>query len=342
MKSALIAGAVVLTMALAACGSPGDATTQDGDGEALTIYSGRGEDLVAPLFEQFTADTGIAVEVKYADSAELALLISEEGERSPADLFFAQSPGSVGFLAEQGALTPLADDVTGLVDEQYRAQDGTWVGITARQRVLVYNADEVDEADLPSSVKDLTDPQYSGQVGVAPENGSFQDFVTAFRALEGDDAARAWLEGMAANDAPNYPKNSAIVEAVGRGEITMGLVNHYYNAQALAEDPSLPSRNYVFPGGDLGALLLLTTVSTLASTDQPEQAQSFIQYLLSEKGQQYFVGQEFEYPLTAGVEPPEGLPALDSLQFPEYDFDDYGRGLQETVDMIADSGIQTP
>jgi iron(III) transport system substrate-binding protein len=352
VNRALISVALVLALGLAACGgggttdaaepsaateaTDGEATT---DGEALTIYSGRGEDLVAPLFEQFTADTGIPVEVKYADSSELALLIAEEGDRSPADIFFAQSPGSVGFLAEQGALSALDESVTSLVDEQYRAEDGTWVGVTARQRVLVYNSDELDESELPASVKDLTDPAFAGKVGVAPENGSFQDFITAFRAIEGDDAARAWLEAMAANDSPNYPKNSAIVEAVGRGEVPLGLVNHYYNAQALAEDPSLPSRNHVFPDGDLGALLLLTTASSLASTDQPDQANAFVEYLLSDAGQRYFADEAFEYPLVADIEPPADLPPLDSLAFPEYDFDDYGKGLQETVDMIADIGI---
>jgi len=314
----------------------------EGGPDSLVVYSGRGEDLVAPLFEQFTADTGIDVEVKYADSAELALLIAEEGDRSPADVFFAQSPGSVGFLAEQGALSEIDDAVLDRVDEQYRSDAGVWVGITGRQRVLVYNSDEVEESDLPDSVKDLTDEQYKGKVAVAPDNGSFQDFITAFRATEGDDAARQWLEGMAANESPNYPKNSAIVEAVGRGEVPMGLVNHYYNEQALAEDPSLPSRNHRFADGDLGSLVLLTTVSTLTSTDSPDEATAFVEYLLSDKGQRYFADEAFEYPLVEGVAAPENLPPLDEVGGPEYDFDDYGQGLQETFEMISDSGIQTP
>jgi iron(III) transport system substrate-binding protein len=109
--------------------------------------------------------------------------------------------------------------------------------------------------------------------------------------------------------------------------------------QALAEDPSLASRNHVFGGGDLGSLLLLTTVSTLRSTDQPGEATAFVEYLLSPAGQRYFAEEAFEYPLAGDVEAPADLPPLDSLETPEYDFDDFGKGLQETVDMIADSGI---
>src|SRR5690606_16321628 len=197
-------------------------------GGTLTVYSGRNEELIQPLLDDFTEETGIGVDVRYGDSADLALLIEEEGGNTPADLFISQSPGAVGYLAEQGRLADIGEDVLGLVDEGDAAEDGTWVGLSGRVRTLVYNTDLVDPATLPDSVLDLTDEEYAGQVALAPTNGSFQDFVTVLRVELGEDEAQAWLDGMAAGDPPTFDGNTAIVEAVGRGEVPMGLVNHYY------------------------------------------------------------------------------------------------------------------
>ena len=123
-------------------------------------------------------ESGVKIDVRYGQSDELALLIDEEGDRSPADVFISQSPGAVGFLTERDRLQPLAEDVLGLVEDENRSGEGTWVGLSGRVRVLVYNTDQRSEADLPGSVLDLTDPEYAGEVALAPDNGSFQDFVS--------------------------------------------------------------------------------------------------------------------------------------------------------------------
>ena len=159
----------------AACGDD-DTASSEGAG-SITVYSGRDADLIEPLLDAFTAATGIDVDAKYEGSADLALLIQTEGDNSPADVFISQSPGALGLLAGEDRLATLDESLTGLVDPGFAASDDSWVGITGRVRVIVYNADLVDEADLPTSILDLTDPIYNGQVGVAPSNGSFQDFV---------------------------------------------------------------------------------------------------------------------------------------------------------------------
>ena len=325
------AAAMVLAVLLPACGM--------GSADELTIYSGRSRDLVAPLLEQFAEDTGIAIAVKYGDSTDLALLLAEEGERTRADVFLSQSPGTVGFLAEKDLLAELPSAITSAVPEAYRSASDVWVGITARQRVLVYNRDMVAEADLPDSVLDLTQPEYEGQVGVAPSNASFQDFVTAMRQQVGDDDTLAWLTGMADNASPVYANNNAIVEAVGRGEIPLGLVNHYYNERFLAEDPSLPSRNYRFPDGDIGALVIESSASILRSSQRTDDAQRFLEYLLSAPAQSYFAEETFEYPLVEGVETATDLPPLGELETPKVDVDTLGSGFEDTQELIDRSGI---
>jgi iron(III) transport system substrate-binding protein len=328
-----VAAALVVTTGLAACSSDSD--------DRVTIYSGRTQDLIAPLLEDFSDETGIGVDVRYGDSAEMALLIEEEGDQSPADVFLSQSPGATGYLDELGRLEALPDDVLDLVEPRFHAEDGGWVGVSGRVRTLVYNRDEVPESDLPASVFDLTTPFFEGEVGVAPSNGSFQDFVTTMRVQFGEETTADWLSGMADNGAQTYPDNVSIVDAVARGEIKYGLVNHYYNEQLLAEDPGAPSRNYFFPDGDVGSLLLVTAASVLNTAgDQTDNAEELIEFLLSDEAQEYYADQTLEYPLRPGVAIPDTLPPLDSLDVDTVDLSTLGTGLIETRELIADSGLE--
>ena len=306
----------------------------------ITVYSGRNEDLIGPIVEMFEEATGIDVDVRYGSSPDLALLIETEGDASPADVFISQSPGAMGYLATQDRLQPLPGGVLDAVDEDDRAGDGTWVGISGRQRVLVYNPNLVDPADLPDSVFDLTDAAYDGRVGVAPANSSFQDFLTAMRFRHGDDATLAWLEGMAANSSPNYPKNSAIVDAVLRGEVDMGLVNHYYLLRFLAEDPDAPGINHNFASDDIGSLLIVTAGAVLETSDQPAASQAFIEFMLSRRAQEFYASETREYPLAAGVAPPAELAPLNAGEgVGTIDFDTLGGGLARTQELIDESGI---
>jgi iron(III) transport system substrate-binding protein len=328
-KGVALLAALVLVMALAAC---------DDGRDPLTIYSGRDEALIGPLLEQFAEANDVDIDVRYGETADLALLIAEEGDNTPADVFLSQSPGAVGFLANEGLLGRLSADELSAVDARFESDDGRWIGLSARQRVLVYNEELVSEADLPESVLDLTDETYSGDVALAPTNGSFQDFVTAMRQIEGEDVAAQWLSDMQDNGSPTYADNSSIVDAVARGEVPMGLVNHYYNFRKLEEDPDAPSRNYVFPNGDVGSLLIASTASILAGTDKQDEASTFIDYLLSDDAQQFYSDETFEYPLTEGAEPSADLPPLESLETPDIDLNDLG-SLQETASLIEESGL---
>jgi iron(III) transport system substrate-binding protein len=321
--------AVVLAALAAGCG---------GDRDALTVYSGRTEDLVGPILERYSEENDVAIDVRYGDTAELALLIAEEGDRSPADVFWGQSPGATAYLADKDLLAPLSRDVLDRVDPRFEDPEGLWVGISGRQRVLVYNRDLVAGDQLPESVLDLTAPRFRGRVGLAPTNGSFQDFVTAMRDIEGEEATAAWLSGMADNDARTYANNNAIVEAVGRGEVPMGLVNHYYNHRFLAEDPGLASRNHAFAAGDIGALVIPSSASVLASSDRSEEAEGLIAFLLSEEAQTYFAEETFEYPLAQGVSAAEGVPPLSSLRPPDEDPGRLG-DIEGTTRLISESGL---
>jgi len=334
MRVRIALSLLALAIVAGACGTSGDDT--------LTVYSGRSENLIAPLLEQFTEETGIAVEVRYEGSADLALLIDTEGNASPADVFISQSLGAIGYLAGNDRLQPINGDVLDLVDAQFRNAGGLWVGMSGRVRVIVYNKDMIDPADLPTSVFELTDERFRGDVGIAPGNGSFQDFVTGMREVHGDDATLAWLEGMAANDVKTYPKNSAIVQAVAAGGVPLGIVNHYYNFRAQAENPSIASENFYLPAGDIGSLMIITAIGILETADDVDLAGQLIEFMLSESAQIFFASETLEYPLAAGVEPADVLPALSDVGLTTYDFDQLGGGLERTKELIDAAGLEAP
>lgn len=306
-------------------------------GASVTVYSGRTEDLIGPAIEIAEAATGITAEVRYGSTAELAATIAEEGENTPASLYIAQDAGALGQLANEGLLSELPEELLNRVDERFRSRDGLWVGISGRARVLVYNTDMVAEEELPTSVQDLTGEAWTGMVGWAPENGSFQAFVTAFRALEGDDAAREWLEGMIANDAQVYESNGAIVRAVAAGEVSVGLVNHYYKFEIEAEEGDLPIENHYFEAGDPGSLVNVAGVGVLANGPDQQSALAMVDALLSPEIQGYFAETTYEYPLIEGVETDEELLPLADVGSPDIDLSDLD-DLEGTLELLAEAG----
>ncbi len=329
-RLALIGGAGVV--ALASCG--GD------DGSRLTIYSGRSEELVGPLLQRFSDATGIKIDVLYGDSADVALQIDAEGDETPADVFLSQAPGPLGFLDAGDRFAALPLDVVEQVEPEYRADDDQWIGVSARARVLAFDPSRTPEDTLPASVLDLTDPQYEGRVGVAPPNASFQDWVGALRVEIGDEATSDLLAGLVANDVQTYPNNVAIVDAIARGEVDYGLVNHYYVLELTEQDPDLGVENHFFPADDPGSLVLVSGVAVLDTTDQTDEATRFVEFLLSSDAQQYLADETREFPLAGGVEPVGDLPPLAGVAAGTVDLAELGASFATTRQLIEDAGLE--
>lgn len=321
----------------AASEAASDAASEAAAAEPLTVYSGRSEELVGPALELFTESTGIEVEVRYGDTAEVAAQILEEGDNSPADVFFGQDAGALGALSDAGVLAPLPLELIEAVDERFRSTQDEWVGTSGRARVITYNPGQIGEEELPASVLDLTQPEYAGRVGWAPTNGSFQAFVTAMRVQLGEDATRQWLTDMQANDVQVFENNSSQVEAVARGEIDFALVNHYYLGQLRSEDPDLQAENLYLAGGDPGALVNVAGVGALATSDQPEDAEAMVEWLLGDEAQTYFAEETYEYPLVGEAGAPEGAPALDEVQTPDLDLSELA-DLEGTLALLQETG----
>jgi iron(III) transport system substrate-binding protein len=338
MKRLLIAGALALLVAGAAGCGGGDGGS-GGEGK-LTIYSGREEEIVEPLFEQFEKESGIELEVRYGDSAELAATIAEEGGNSPADIFFAQDAGSLGAVAEESLLEELPEDALQRVDPRYRDAEGRWVGTSGRVRVVAYNTEALSEEELPETIWAFTDSRWKGKIGLPPTNASFQAFVTAMRLTAGEERTREWLEGIKANEPRFYEKNTPVLEALATGEIEVGFVNHYYLYILKEEQPGAPVANHFLGADDPGALVNVAGVGIVGGTDDRDAAERLVRFLLSEQGQRFYAeeAEEAEYPLIEGVEPREGLPPLAELQGPDIALGDLGPELERTLELLNELG----
>ena len=348
------AGALVLGF-VGPLSAAAQSTTPEGEAEAdptadeagfsagtgdFTLYSGRNETLVGPLVEKYAEETGITVDTRYGGTGELAATILEEGQDTPASLFFSQDAGALGLLADEGRFATLPSELLDRVEERFRDPEGRWVGVTGRARVLAYNVDTVAEDDLPASVRDLTDPAWSGRVGWAPENASFQAFITAFRLIDGEDAVRNWLEAMIANGAVNFgDSNISVVQAIANGEIDAGLVNHYYvYAVGREAGEDFPVANHFFAAGDPGSLINVAGIGLIEGADDADAALAFADYLLSDEAQEYFATETFEYPLIEGVAPPEGLVPLNEIGHPDIRLGDLA-DLRGTLELLSEVGL---
>jgi iron(III) transport system substrate-binding protein len=328
---------IVIKSMLVALLIVGLASMAYGQGKVV-VYSGRGESLVGPLLKMFTEDTGIKVEVRYGDSAEMAATILEEGRNSPADVFFSQDAGALGALAKRGRLVRLSNSLLESVGARFRSPEGVWVGVSGRARVVVYNTEKLKESDLPPSILGFTDPKWRGRIGWAPTNGSFQAFVTAFRLKAGNKAAREWLMGVIANRPRVYPNNTSIVRAVAAGEIDVGFVNHYYLYQFLADQgKAFKARNNYNLGGDVGALVNVAGVGIIDTAKNRAEADAFVGYLLSEKAQAYFTEKTYEYPLIPGIKTNELLKPLAEIDTPNIDLSNLD-DLAGTLELLQDVG----
>ncbi len=322
----LIVGGLIIT----ACG--GSNVSANGP---LVIYSGRSEELIQPLIDQFAEESGLKVEVRYGGSTELAATLIAEGGSSDADVFFSQDPASLGSVTD--ILSVLPDSILEKVDPKFRDREGRWVGTSGRVRTFVYNTSA--GLPLPQTIDDVTDPVWAGQLGIAPTNGSFLAFVSAMILERGETATLDFLKRLAANHPVDYPKNSPIVAAADKGEIAGGLVNHYYLLELQAEGGGHNAANWFIPAGDVGTLLMPSGVGIVDGTDQPEAARQFVEFLLGRQAQQYFTGDEYEYPLSAGVPPAAGVTPLDQINTPNIDLSELAGVLATATRLVAEAGL---
>jgi len=325
-----LAALTLATPLLAACSE---------DEPKLVVYNAQHEPLLKELAPAFTKETGIEVELRNGKDLELSNQLVQEGDASPADVFLTENSPAMSQVEAAGLFDPLPADLVAPIPAQYRPRSGLWTGFVARSTVLVYNTDQIQEAELPASLLDLARPEWKGRISFSPTGADFQAIVAAVLELEGEDATRAWLEGIKANGTV-YDGNNLVLEAVDSGEVEVGIVYHYYWERDRKEngDVSDHSQQHYFTGGDPGAFVSVSGAGVLKSSDMKEEAREFVEFLVGEQGQQILADSyALEYPLNPAVELAGVTKPFSELQPPEVNVSDLDA--EAVVELMTEVGF---
>lgn len=310
------------------------------DAKELVIYSGRKENLVQPVIEAFERETGIKVVMKAASATELANLIMEEKSKPKADIYLSNDAGALEKLREDNALEPYTSEHLKVVPADLKAPDNTWHAVTVRSRVIMYNKNLVSEAELPKTLKELADPKWKGQIGMATgANESVIANVTALRMVEGDQATEKFLNDLKENGIKVYKGHGDVRMAVGRGEIKLGWVNHYYFHQQL-DEKDYNQVGVVYPDqhGD-GLTVNISGAAIVKNGQHLHNARRFMDFLLTPDIQKLFAEVNYELPVLPGVATREGVKPLAEVKRNPVQLGQFGAEWDKSVEMIDRIGL---
>ncbi|MEL6406961.1 MAG: extracellular solute-binding protein [Chloroflexota bacterium] len=308
----------------------------------LVVYSTRSEALFTAVLEAFNEEfPDIEVTVVRGSNGEMGARLLEEQDNPQADVFVNSDTLTMASLNEEGIFEPNDSELVMAVSEEFRADDGSYTALTLRGRVIMYNTELIDEEDLPTSLLDLADPQYAGMIGSADStNGAMLGTVVALNRLIGEEATTEWVEGLIANETVFSGSHTDIRRAVGAGEVTLGLVNHYYYFQSLAEEAPV---GIIWPDqdeDDIGLIVNSTSIGIINGTEDRELAEVFVDFMLSEAGQDVYANGNFEWPIfPEGIELAEGVPSPDEFMIADIELKTLVDDLEASQEQALDAGL---
>lgn len=307
----------------------------------LTIYSGRSKTFVQPIVQQFEKQTGLKVKVRYGSDAQLVAALREEGDRSPADVFWGNSMGALGTLAADGRFTTLPKVLTKNINPDYLPQDKSWLPITVRFRSLAFNSKKFKTDDLPASVFDLPKMKHlKGKIGWTTTYPSFHDFLSVMLDKHGEKVTRQWLTDMKALNPKDFKRsNVGMLEAIRSGEIDVGLTNHYYVQRVIRL--KYPIDTHFFKSRDVGNLGNATGAGILKTSKHKVAATRLLKMLGTQNAQTFFLSVNFEYPVIDDlIQPTTMLPYKEvSKRNPRVDPSIFHKNNEKVQKILRDLGL---
>ena len=316
--------------------------SQYAQAESLVVYSGRKDKFIKPVVAEFTKETGIKVLLHSGSSTSLLNKLKLEGSNSPADLYISNDAGNLEKGKEMGLFLPMPIELVKAIPYKLRATDDSWIGLSARARVLVVNTNDKSVAFV-KSVFDLADPRLKGKLGITHSgNGSYIAGVTVYMLSVGKKKTREWLAGMKENVAGKvFNKHSKIVKAVAKGQRSVGLVNHYYIYRHLKKHPKAPIKIVLPDQGknDIGVAWNVAGIAISKNSKNKKAAERFITFVTSEKGQHLFAKVNSEYPTRESVAASAEIPKAGSYKVAPISMPLLGKQRNATLDLIESVGM---
>ena len=309
---------------------------------SLVVYSGRKDQFIKPVVEEFTKETGIKVLLHSGSATALLNKLKLEGKNTKADLFISNDAGSLEKGKEMNLFAPVSDKVANIIPQQLRAADNSWIGLSARARVLVKNTED-KSVEFVNSVFDLADPRLKGKLAITHSgNESYIAGVTVYMESAGKEKTEKWLAGMKDNaQGKVFNKHGKIVKEVAAGKRSVGLVNHYYIYRHLQKHPKAPIQ-IVLPdqGKDgMGVAWNVAGIAIAKESRNKKDAERFVEFVTSEKGQSLFAKVNDEYPARDGVAASAVVPKAGSFKIAPVAMPVLGQKRDATLDLIEKVGM---
>jgi iron(III) transport system substrate-binding protein len=271
-------------------------------GPTLTVYSGRHYGIES-AFEKYEKDSGVNVEFLTGNDAELRERIVAEGDETKADVYLTVDAGNLWRAKEDGLFQPIRSTILDdAIPSELRDSDDRWFGLAVRTRTIVYNTDLVDVADVPTTYEELADPEYNGRLCLRNSSEDYQQsLVASMIAADGEEQTLEVLRGWAAN-ADIYANDIELLQAMAAGACEIGVVNHYYLARMLEENPDLPIGLIWAEQDGRGVHVNISGGGVTKYARHADLGQQFLEWLATD-GQNTMVADNHEYPANPAVEP---------------------------------------
>jgi iron(III) transport system substrate-binding protein len=307
----------------------------------VVVYTTRAEALFKPVIEAFNAAyPDIKVTVLNGSNSELAARLLEERANPQADVLINSDILTMENLAAEGVFAPNNSPAVMAVPADYRADDGSWVALTLRARVIMYNTDLVSPEELPKNMVDLADPKWKDALGSANStNGAMMAQLVIMRNQLGEAATEAFIQGLLENNTQFFGGHTDVRKAVGAGELKLGLVNHYYYYLSKAEGAPV---GVVYPDqedGGLGLMVNSTNAGVVKGGPNPEMAKIFVDFMLSPGGQKIYAERNYEYPIVPDVPLAEGVAPLTAFKLNPYPLKTLRDELEPTRALVQKVGM---
>lgn len=316
-----------------------DPTNSD---QVVTIYSSRNEQLIKPLLDKYTAETGVKIELVTDKTGPLMARLQAEGKNTPADMLLTVDAGNLWQAAEQGLLQPIASSVLDTnVPAKYRDPKGQWTGLSLRARTIAYDPSKIT-ADQLSTYADLADPKWKGKLCLRTSNSVYNQSLVAsmienLGEAETEQVIRGWVDNLATDV---FSDDTSMLKAIAAGQCQVGLTNSYYYGRLLDEQPNFPVKLFWANQGTTGTHVNISGAGVVTGSDNPNGALKLIEWLSSETAQGLYASADKEYPVKEGIDESELLRSWGSFKKDDISVQKFGELQTQAIQMMDKAGYK--
>ena len=322
--------------------SDNDAAVAPSSDQVVTIYSSRNEQLIKPLLDKYTEETGVKIELVTDKTGPLMARLQAEGKNTPADMLLTVDAGNLWQAAEQGLLQPVTSSVLEAnVPAKYRDLKGQWTGLSLRARTILYDPSKVDASQL-STYADLADPKWKGKLCLRTSKSVYNQSLVAsmienLGSDETEQVIRGWVDNLATDV---FTDDTSLLEAIAAGQCEVGLTNSYYYGRILDEKPDFPVQIFWANQDTTGTHVNISGAGVIANSDNPSGALKLMEWLSSDEAQGIYASSDKEFPVKEGVDKSELLKSWGEFKPDNINVQKFGSLQTQAIQMMDKAGYK--